>query len=165
MSTDTAPAPAPEQAAPRRRSRWLIPVGLAVGIAIVGFAVFGWSTLKHSDEYGVFAAFTDARDWVDDNRNSSPIFLFFINYVQLAVASLIDAVLLVLQSLGWPAMIAISAGLGALLGGWRIALIGAVGFTALGVMNLWDESIETLGLTISAVVLAMLLGVPLGIWM
>lgn len=164
MSTDTLTSK-PEAAADTRRSPWLLPGIAAVVVAVAGLAVFGLSTLPHNPDSVVFTALTDVRDWVDDNRNSSPIFLFFVNYIHLFVATLIDSVLFVLQSLGWPAMIAIAVGLGAVLGGWRLALVGALGFTALGVMDLWDESIETLGLTIAAVLLSMLLGVPLGIWM
>ncbi|ADD42078.1 ABC transporter permease [Stackebrandtia nassauensis] len=166
MSTDTATVTAPPETPARpKRSPWLLPGIAAVAVALVGLAVFGLSRMAHNDDSVVFTALTDARDWVDDNRNSSPIFLFFVNYIHLFVASLVDGVLFVLQSLGWPATIAIAVGLGAALGGWRLALVGALGFTALGVMDLWDESIETLGLTIAAVLLSMLLGVPLGIWM
>lgn len=164
MSTATATKPAPARRPNRERS-WLVPLIAAAVVAVAGVAAFGLSALPHHDDTVVFTALTDVRDWVDDHRNSSPVFLFFVNYIHLFVASLIDVVLLVLQSLSWPATIGIAAGLGALLGGWRLALVGGLGFAALGVLNLWDESIETLGLTIAAVLLSMLIGVPLGVWM
>ena len=37
------------------------------------------------------------------------------------------------------------------------------GFASLGVLGLWDESMATLGLMLAAVVLALAIGIPLGI--
>src|SRR5674476_1125197 len=40
----------------------------------------------------------------------------------------------------------------------------AVGFTVLGMQGLWTESMDTLALTTTAVLLSLMIGIPLGIW-
>ena len=45
----------------------------------------------------------------------------------------------------------------------RSALLAVTGFASLGALGLWDESIDTLGLTLAAVALSLLIGIPLGI--
>jgi glycine betaine/proline transport system permease protein len=49
------------------------------------------------------------------------------------------------------------------LASWRVALFTVLGFLLIMGMDLWDDSMLTLGLVISSAVVALLLGVPLGI--
>ena len=53
--------------------------------------------------------------------------------------------------------------LGLIFGGWRLAVLCVAGFVSLGVLGLWESSIETLALILAAVFLALLIGIPLGI--
>ena len=53
--------------------------------------------------------------------------------------------------------------LGWLFGGWRLAVLVAAGFASLGALGLWDASMATLGLMLAAVVIALVIGLPLGI--
>jgi glycine betaine/proline transport system permease protein len=48
--------------------------------------------------------------------------------------------------------------------GWRKAVLAILGFTYLGLVDLWDRSLQTLALMIISVVVCLLIGVPLGIW-
>jgi glycine betaine/proline transport system permease protein len=56
-----------------------------------------------------------------------------------------------------------AAALAMVLAGWRIAVLTVAGFLAFGVLGLWQESVDTLVLTLSAVLLSVLIGVPLGV--
>lgn len=47
---------------------------------------------------------------------------------------------------------------------WRVALLAVAGFTFLGLQGLWQESMDTLALTLSAVLVALLFALPLGVW-
>jgi glycine betaine/proline transport system permease protein len=47
---------------------------------------------------------------------------------------------------------------------WRVALLAAAGFVFLGLQGLWAESMDTLALTLAAVAISLLFGIPLGIW-
>lgn len=164
MSADAVTAP-PVPAAPtgNRLPRWVKPLVAAIAVCVAGVLAFGATTLPHHTDSAVFAWFIDIRDWVETHRNSSPVFVFFVNYINIDVGYLVDGILFILQSLGWPGMLAAAAGIGAAIGGWRLTLVGVVGFGALGVLGRWDESIETLALTMAAVLLAVLIGIPAGI--
>ena len=53
---------------------------------------------------------------------------------------------------------------------WRLAGRGTAIFTVIGLllivsMNLWKQTMETLALVVTATLIALLLGLPLGIWM
>ncbi len=60
-------------------------------------------------------------------------------------------------------MIAIFAAIAWFLASWRIALLSVVGFLLILSMDLWNDAMMTLGLVISSAVVALLVGVPLGI--
>jgi glycine betaine/proline transport system permease protein len=48
--------------------------------------------------------------------------------------------------------------------GRRLALFTGLGLLALGLLGLWEESMDTLSQVLVAVAIAVLLGLPLGIW-
>ncbi|MGW4476174.1 ABC transporter permease subunit [Nonomuraea sp. NPDC004354] len=148
----------------RRPPRWVVPA-VAVAALVAGYLTLnGTATLPHDDEAAAFLAVNDARDWVDANRNDNPLFLYFINYVRIYLGQLYTAFETVLQALGWPGLIGVIGGLGWLAGGWRIALLGLAGFASFGVLGVWDAGVRTLALVLASVLIALLIGLPLGVW-
>ena len=69
----------------------------------------------------------------------------------------------VLHGLGWPGVTALATGLAIILAGRRVALLVLGGFLAFGLLGLWEESIDTLALTLASVVVSLAIGLPLGI--
>jgi glycine betaine/proline transport system permease protein len=67
-------------------------------------------------------------------------------------------------AIGWLGVIAIAVYLCWLIAGWRTAVLAAAGLGFIGLQGLWQESMDTLALTLVAVALALLVGIPLGIW-
>ncbi|GIH90191.1 ABC transporter permease [Planobispora siamensis] len=170
MTSQAPPAP-PVQAipptAPRdavRPPRWVVPAAGIVAVVAAYLAFRGTATLPHDDDAAPFRFVNDVRAWVDANRNQSPVFLFFVNYIRLFVGGLYDAFLLALQAPGWAGLIGIAAALGWLAGGWRIGLLSGLGFISFGVLGLWEASVATLALVLTAVLLSLVIGLPLGIW-
>ncbi|GGT07888.1 glycine/betaine ABC transporter permease [Planobispora rosea] len=168
MTSQASPAP-PAQAAPlasrpARLPRWALPLAGAAALAAAYLVFRGTATLPHDDDAAPFQWINDVRAWVDANRNQSPIFLFFVNYVRLFVGGLHDLLHLVLQGPGWTGLTGIAAGLGWLTGGWRIALLAAAGFGSFGILGLWEASVATLALVLTAVLLSLAVGLPLGVW-
>ena len=145
-----------------RPSRRTVAAVLAVASVAADLAV-RTTGAADSDDAWAFRFFTSVRTWVDDNRDTSPVFLYGINYVKLFVVVLVDAVQGALYGLGWAGLVAAAGALTAVLAGWRLAVATVTGFLFLGVLGLWQESVDTLVLTLSAVVLAVLIGVPLGV--
>ncbi|NUP66912.1 MAG: ABC transporter permease subunit [Nonomuraea sp.] len=144
--------------------RWAGPAGVAV-LFVVAYVVFrGTGTLPHDKEAPQFLAVTDLREWIDDNRNESPLFLYFLNYIRLFVDGLYTFFQTVLSALNWPGLIGVLGGLAWLAGGWRIALLAAAGVSAFGFLGLWQSSVETLALVAASVLLSLAIGMPLGVW-
>src|SRR5690606_3366554 len=48
--------------------------------------------------------------------------------------------------------------------GWRLAIFSAVALLYIGLVGLWQESMQTLALMGASVVLALAIGFPVGIW-
>lgn len=135
-----------------------------VAVAIVLYLLFqGQWTLPHEESSPVFTALNGVRDWVDVNRTTSPLFVYVFDPIRVGVAALVDGIDASLAFLGWPGILAVSGALGLIFGGWRLAALTVGGFVALGLLGLWVASIITLGLVLAAVVLALLIGIPLGI--
>jgi glycine betaine/proline transport system permease protein len=61
------------------------------------------------------------------------------------------------------AVVAVTAGLGLWLVGWRFALLAGLGLVACSVMGLWSETMDTLALVIAATIVALAIALPLGI--
>ncbi|MFI7060023.1 ABC transporter permease subunit [Kribbella sp. NPDC050124] len=66
--------------------------------------------------------------------------------------------------IGWLGVVAVSAYLAWAFGNWKVALLTAGGLVFVGLQGLWQESMDTLALTIAAVLLSLLVAIPLGIW-
>ncbi|NRQ40051.1 ABC transporter permease subunit [Nonomuraea sp. NN258] len=147
-----------------RLPRWAVPAGVAVVFAASALAFHGTGTLPHDDEAWQFTSITELREWIDANRNSNPLFLYFINYLRLFVEVVYETFAAAMQALGWPGLIGVMGGLGWLAGGWRVGLLATAGFGAFAVMGLWEPSVLTLALVSTAVLLSLAIGIPLGVW-
>ncbi|MGX6603086.1 ABC transporter permease [Micromonosporaceae bacterium Da 78-11] len=152
---------------PVRRGRGLVRTRtFVVGFAVLFVAAYLWfrtDGAADSDDAGAFRFFNGVRDWVDVNRDTSPAFLYGFNYLRLGVRLLVDTVQSGLYGLGFAGLVAAVTAIALVLAGWRTSLLALGGFLAFGVLGLWQESVDTLVLTLSAVLLAVVIGVPLGV--
>ncbi|NBE92439.1 ABC transporter permease subunit [Nonomuraea sp. KC401] len=144
--------------------RWAAPAGAAVVFAAAYLVFRDTATLPHSREAAPFLAVTELREWIDDNRNDNPLFLYFLNYIRLFVGGLFDAFHTVLYALGWPGITGAMGALGWLAGGRWIAALAVGGVSAFGLLGLWESSVDTLALVAVAVLLSLAVGIPLGVW-
>src|SRR5262249_10492669 len=112
-------------------------------------------------------------DSIGADRDSSWIFLYFFNEIRLFV----DQFVVFIQSLiaqpssgrpvpviGWRGVVALVTFASYAVANVRVALLAAAGFFFLGLQGLWRESMDTLALTLAAVVISLVIGIPLGIW-
>ncbi|KOX11268.1 choline ABC transporter permease [Nocardiopsis sp. NRRL B-16309] len=101
--------------------------------------------------------------WIVENRNDSPLFLYGFNYVSVGLGSAVVLINRVLDLLTWAGVTVIGV-LGAWrVAGWRVALLVLATFAVFALTGLWDESMTTLALIITSVLIALVFGVPLGI--
>ncbi|MET8153469.1 ABC transporter permease [Actinoplanes sp. NPDC049668] len=155
----TKPASAPRWTRPSRRTV----IAVLVVATVVAYLSVRTPGAADSDDAWAFRFFGGVRDWVDENRDTSPLFLYGVNYLRLGVVVVVDAVQGLLYGLGWAGLVAAAGALTAVLAGWRLAIGTVAGFLFLGVLGLWEQSVDTLVLTLSAVLLSVLIGVPAGI--
>ena len=66
--------------------------------------------------------------------------------------------------LPWPLTIYAVAVLAWRLGGWRLATFCAASLFAIGLLGMWTPAMDTLSQTLIAVLLAVAIAIPLGIW-
>ncbi|MFF7870768.1 ABC transporter permease [Streptomyces qaidamensis] len=166
--------PVPARRAPTV-SRSMIVAGILV-VWLVLFAVLrGKQTLSlaAADLTDLHRWFNDVNDSIGANRNSNPLFLYFFNEIRLVIDTLVTFVQELISQptagrpvpqIGWLGVVGIVGYVSWALGNWRVALLAVAGFTFLGLQGLWQESMDTLALTLSAVCVALLFALPLGVW-
>lgn len=98
-----------------------------------------------------------AVDWL--NTNFHPLFAAIAALVEAVVGG-VQAALLYPPSI---AVVAIVAGLAWLLLGWRMAVLAVVALGFCLLMDLWEESMETIALVTVSVAISVVIAVPLGI--
>lgn len=83
--------------------------------------------------------------------------------VRQVIGYLLNQTEALLLSLPWPVVIAFFALILWRTAGWKAALIAVVGLYLIGGMELWERAMGTLALMITSVILAVGVGVPLGV--
>ena len=173
-----SPSAAPEsRLAPLRRLGAKVPLTAIAVVWGLGYALLRGRdtlTLAQADMTPLHRSLTTLYDEVGAGRNENPLFLYFFNYIR----AFIDAFVTLIQGviaqpafghpgpvLGWLGVVALMTWLAGVAAGWRYALLAAAGFLFLGFQGLWTESMDTLSLTTAAVLLALAIGIPIGIWM
>ena len=115
----------------------------------------------------------DLSDAVSASRTSNPLFLYGVDVVRRVLDAGVGSVQDLIArpsggrpvpAVGWLGVVAVATWLVAALGNLRVALLTAVGLVFLGLQGLWTESMDTLALTLAAVGLCLLIGIPVGIW-
>jgi glycine betaine/proline transport system permease protein len=143
---------------PRTANRAFRVVAGAVGVLLYLLFSGQW-TLEHDENYPLWLTINEIRDWVETNRDSLVIF----GLIRTGVDSLVGFFDALLAGLGWPGTLGVVAALGLVFGGWRLAALSFAGFAALGLLGLWESSMETLAQMLAAVVIALAIGIPAGI--
>ncbi|MFD7246187.1 ABC transporter permease [Streptomyces massasporeus] len=168
-----------EPPAPARRARTVSRSMIVAGILVVWLVLFavlrGRQTLSlaAADLTDLHRWFNDVNDSIGANRNSNPLFLYFFNEIRLVIDTLVTFVQELISQptagrpvpqIGWLGVVGIVGYVSWAVGNWRVALLAVAGFTFLGLQGLWQESMDTLALTLSAVFVALLFALPLGVW-
>lgn len=166
-------------AEPRLRE-WMVSTRTAVAAVLVGWIVL-WIplrgintlTLASSDLTPLHSWLNDLNTAVNASRNTSPIFLYVFNEIRLAIDTLVTVIQGLISQpafgrpaplLGWLGVVAVSGFVAWVFGNAKVALLAVVGLLFIGLQGLWQESMDTLALTLAAVLVCLLIGIPLGVW-
>lgn len=104
-------------------------------------------------------------EWVNSvlnwmTENLSAIFDFF----QMILEGFHEGLYFVLSQPPYYVIIVVFAAIAWLASGWRLAVFTAVGFYLVRAFDQWNNSMNSIALVLVAVVIAILLSIPLGIW-
>src|SRR6476469_5864538 len=159
----------------RRPGRGVLLLAVLVLFLALWTVLRGTHTLAlgAADLTSLHRAINDFNDALGASRNSNPVFLYFFNEIRLVVDEFTTFLqgLLAQPSFGRPVPLVGSLGVVALVGyisyavaAWNVALPATGGVAFLGLQGLWQESMDTLALTLAAVIIALVFAIPLGIW-
>jgi glycine betaine/proline transport system permease protein len=105
----------------------------------------------------------DAYHWITQNTGRNVV-LDVIKSFGTGITWCVKRALSLLRVLHWTGVIALVAVIGYVRAGLRTAVVAALAIFAIGLCGYWDLTMVTLAIMVVAVALAMLIGVPLGIW-
>ena len=172
MATATATAARPQV---RRLGRGGIVAAILAAWVLLWIPLHGRATLPLpvSQLSPLHLRLNELRDSINAQRATSPFFSGFIDVIR----SGIDQLTIFLQSLisqpaygrpvpliGWLGVVALAVLAAYALANGRMAVLTGLGFVSFGLLGLWQQSMDTLALTLAAVLICLLIGIPVGIW-
>ncbi|WP_426361781.1 ABC transporter permease [Streptomyces sp. E-08] len=153
--------PARLHALTRHRGR-LIAAGTALAL-LLGAVLLGGGGWPGALAVDVSAPLERGSEWIIDNRDSHPLFLYVLGHVSNAVVVAVRAVYLVLLAVGWAGVTAAVGLVAWRVAGVRLALTSVAAFAVCGLLGMWVPTLQTLALMVVAVAASVLLGGLLGL--
>jgi len=136
-------------------------VGVIVGIVVYkmtrGQNVPSWLDL-HVQQHA-----QDAYHWITQNTGRNVV-LDTVKSIGTGIDWLEKRALSLLRVLHWTGVIALVFVIGYMRAGLRTAILASLTMLGIGLCGFWDLTMITLAIMLVAVILAMLIGVPLGVW-
>lgn len=166
-----APPPVVEDSGP---SRWM------PAAAVVVLWVLVWAFTKGTDTLdlpslsrtGLHDRLTEFQNGLLESRSTNPV-MQVTNAIADAFRGTVDWLQRLLSKpafprpvpeVGWLGVTALATYAGLVVAGWRIALLVAASFLSFGVLGYWDQSMDTLIVVLISVLLAVVIGMPLAVW-
>lgn len=165
----TIPQPVPRSTASQDPwLRWGLFGGIFVGglvlLLIAAQVIAMLDTFPASWNFGLRDSLNEFKRWVVVNRTDHWLFLFFFEPLSDGIDVGLRRVEAFLLWLPWPVMVLGLFWLADRISGLRLALLTAFCLFSMGLLGLWEESMQTLALMVTAVLFTLLVGIPLGIW-
>ncbi|MFW5683869.1 MAG: ABC transporter permease [Spirochaetota bacterium] len=108
--------------------------------------------------FNVGAGFETVVDWLRENLD------WFFDAIAAVVNAVLDASRFVLNAPPTVVTIVIFAALAWWVAGYGVGIFSLIGFGLIWYMGLWTLTMSTLALVLTSVFMALLIGVPVGIW-
>ncbi|MFF7096074.1 ABC transporter permease [Streptomyces rubradiris] len=162
LSLPTARTKAPRLLRNRAAAKLLL-LALLTAVLLPVLNRWGNGTWPHALTVSLDQPLASASDWVIDNRDSHPLFLYFLGHLSNAVVIAVRAVYLTLLAAGWAGVTVFGALLAWRLAGLRLAAGTALAFLACGALGMWVPTMQTLALMVVAVLASVAVGALLGL--
>ncbi|MEN9822998.1 MAG: Glycine betaine transport system permease protein OpuAB [Actinomycetota bacterium] len=144
----------------RERRRRL---GFAAFAVLAVVAVLLWHEIPSWLDIHVQSWMQDRYKWTVYNRETSPVFTWFLNPASDLLTWSVDKVHWVLSTLRWPGVVVLGGVIGWRTGGVRAGVAACAALLGVGIVSDWALAMLTLSIMTVAVVIALVIGVPLGI--
>lgn len=147
------------------RTHWylLAGAGLIIAILLIHHQMVSFGSFPDSWDLHLRDPIDAFETWAIRNRSSHPLFtLFFVPFSRAIDFSLRRAESFLLW-LPWPVIVVGVFLLAQKMADLRVALLSAMALLFMGLVGLWDESMQTLALMVVAVAISLVIGIPLGI--
>lgn len=156
-----------------RRIYWLFFI-LAVW-AILASVFRGVATLElpTSQDSAFTARLEEVASAIRAGRFENPAFVYFFNPLREIIDTFVQFIRTVfaipvsgslIPMIGWLGVIGVVALLVFVTSNFRITLLAVALLLGTGLLGMWTFTMDTLAMTLSAVLLSLAIGVPLGIW-
>lgn len=153
---------------------WML-LGLLIAWIALSRLLHGVATLElpTAENTDVTEAFRDGAATIRGNRASSPLFLYFFNPLRVFISGFVDLVRMVIAVppsgavipfLGWLGVVGVMGFLAYATSRLRIALLVVSLLLACGALGMWTYTMDTIAMTLAAVILSLSIGIPLGVW-
>lgn len=142
---------------------------------LLWFPLHGRATqsLAPADLTGLHTGLNEISSRISGSRSSNPVFVYLFNPLREAIDSFTHFLQSLISQpsfdrpvplLGWLGVVAIVTTISYAVANLRAAVLACLGFVAFGLLGLWQQSMDTLALTLAAVAISLLIGIPLGVW-
>ncbi len=149
----------------RRHMPVFVLLSAAVIIFLYHHLVNNLGLFPESWNLGLRYPLDEFKKWVIvANRDDHWMFAFFFQPLKVSIDFFIRSAEDFLFWLPWPVIVGFVFLLANKIGKLPLALITSLSLFAMGLLGLWDESMKTLALMVTAVIISLLIGIPLGIW-
>ncbi|CAL9537680.1 ABC transporter permease [Streptomyces sp. enrichment culture] len=165
MATLTATPPRTRPAVLRNRTAGKLLLLALAAVVLVPLLHARWAsgTWPTALTVDLDAPLTRTGEWIIDNRDSHPVFLYGLGHVSNAVVVAVRGVYLALLAVGWAGVTALGALLAWRAAGARLALGTAAAFLTCGALGMWVPTMQTLALMVVAVAASVAVGALLGL--
>ena len=156
------------------KNRYLILIILGVwsvlAITFKGVATLELATYQNTL---VTQTATDAAESIRGNRTQSPAFIYFFNPIRTVISGFVELIRIliaipapnsIIPVLGWLGVIGVVAFLVFLTSNFRTTILAVSLLFGCGLLGMWTDSMDTIAMTLAAVLLSLSIGIPLGIW-
>ncbi len=166
MTTTTNTFPSTTDERKTISNRTLIYGGLALLLLLLAFVLnrlLPENSFPEWLNFGIRAPLDGFQKWIIGNRTTHPIFVYFFDPLRYTIEFLLRGLERILLATPWSVLVAGVAIVAWRAAGRNVAILSALGLLLMGSFGLWEESIATLSLMGVSVVIALLIGIPLGV--
>ena len=156
------------------KTRYLILIILGVW-AVLAIVLKGVATLELATYQNTLVTQTanDAATSIRGNRTKSTAFIYFFNPIRTVISGFVELIRMliaipapnsIIPVLGWLGVIGVVAFFVFLSSNFRTTILAVSLLFGCGLLGMWTDSMDTLAMTLAAVILSLAIGIPLGIW-